>query len=378
MIEIRVFGLRRSGNHAILNWIAGLFEGPAWFLNNCEPSVDPLLQRKETSGLPCQASKPSLSGENPEVVIHSYEEQKLEEIRSQQRQSERWNNCDRFDVIILRDPFNTLASRIEAVRHQGWPGPLETGVEFNLLWRQYAHEFAGHTSYFPNCLPISFNRWLSDREYRRGVAAIFNRPLNDDTMGHVSEYGKGSSFDGLSLQGPQLKVLDRWRKYYDDAVFRQALEDKELLTLAHELFPSVTDKVLRSIASIRSEKAIESCKEDILDHAREPYHHGRCSSPTHVGRFVNPSCGDFSQIELRVDVNDKIEAAWFQSQGCMINRAGGSILTEYLEGKSIDEAKQLTEQDVLTLLESPLTPRRQVCILMTYFALRDALGISTN
>ncbi len=378
MIEIRASGLQRSGNHAILNWIAGLFDGPVWFLNNCDPNSDPLIQRTETSGLPCLPSKQPISGENPQVLIHSYEEKKLEEIRSQPRRSDRWGNDERFEVIILRDPFNTLASRIEAVRQQRWYGPLETGVEFNLLWRQYAHEFSGHTKYFSKCLPISFNRWLADREYRRSIAAVFNRPLNDQTLSHVSDYGKGSSFDGLSLLGPQMKVLDRWRKFYDDPGFRRALEDKELLTVAKELFPSVTDKVLRALASIRSEKAIETCKEDILDHAREPYHLGTCSSPTHVGRFVNPACGDFSQIEFRLDVNDRIEAAWFQSHGCMINRAGGSILTEHLEGMSLDEANRLSDQDVLNLLESQLTPRRRVCFLMTYYAFRDALSNSAS
>jgi nitrogen fixation NifU-like protein len=106
-------------------------------------------------------------------------------------------------------------------------------------------------------------------------------------------------------------------------------------------------------------------REALLDHARSPYHHGSCHRATHRGSFANPSCGDFAQVELGVDSTGRIVEAWFESEGCMITRAGGSILMEWLEGKSIEEAKQLRELDILNLLESPMTPRRQACLLMT-------------
>jgi nitrogen fixation NifU-like protein len=117
-------------------------------------------------------------------------------------------------------------------------------------------------------------------------------------------------------------------------------------------------------------------RETLLDHARSPVHHRPCIGATHSGCFENPSCGDSSRIELRVDRFDRILEASFQSQGCVINRAGGSMLMELLQGKSLQEAFALKQSDVLELLDSPLTPRRQICFLITYFALRRALGCS--
>ncbi|MDZ4847678.1 MAG: iron-sulfur cluster assembly scaffold protein [Pirellulaceae bacterium] len=118
----------------------------------------------------------------------------------------------------------------------------------------------------------------------------------------------------------------------------------------------------------------ELVKETLLDHARSPYHHGSSRLATHTGRFENPACGDSSQIELTIGDEDRIEEAWFQSEGCMVTRAGGSILTQFLEGKTTKEARQLSEIDVLSLLDSPITPHRQICFLLTYFALQDAIG----
>jgi nitrogen fixation NifU-like protein len=119
-------------------------------------------------------------------------------------------------------------------------------------------------------------------------------------------------------------------------------------------------------------------RDTILDHARDPFHHGPCPRTTHFGQFSNPSCGDTSRVELRLNEANRIEEVWFQSQGCMINLAGGSMLVEFLQGKLLDDAMRLTKEDVLALLDSPLTPRRQLCFLISYFALRSALDSSPS
>ncbi len=119
----------------------------------------------------------------------------------------------------------------------------------------------------------------------------------------------------------------------------------------------------------------EIVKETLLDHAGSPFHHGECSGATHAGRCENPSCGDSSQIEIRVDEACRIKEAWFQTQGCMITRAGGSMLVELLQGMALQDASRLTQTEILALLDSPLTPHRQMCFLLTFFAFRRALDI---
>jgi hypothetical protein len=177
MIEIRVIGLRRSGNHAIMNWIAGLFDGVIWYFNDCVPTSDPFTNRELTHHLPCLKKRLPITGDNPDVVMHSYEDRQLTVIRDQPRISKRWNAEERFDVLILRDPFNTLASLLEISKRRPRPWAPITGMKFNAIWKQYARVFSGTDNLFPNLLPISFNRWFTDIEYRRLLADTFHRPL---------------------------------------------------------------------------------------------------------------------------------------------------------------------------------------------------------
>ncbi|MEM9589375.1 MAG: iron-sulfur cluster assembly scaffold protein, partial [Planctomycetota bacterium] len=88
----------------------------------------------------------------------------------------------------------------------------------------------------------------------------------------------------------------------------------------------------------------EDFADHVLDHYRDPYHWGRCESPTHVGEGRLPLCGAMIQITLRVE-NEIIEEAWFdQRGGCVVSQAAASALVERIEGVSIKEARSLTPQ----------------------------------
>jgi len=55
----------------------------------------------------------------------------------------------------------------------------------------------------------------------------------------------------------------------------------------------------------------------------------------------NPGCGDLITMYLRIGDDDRVEEVSFEGEGCTISQAGGSIITELVEGLSLDEVKAL-------------------------------------
>ena len=82
-------------------------------------------------------------------------------------------------------------------------------------------------------------------------------------------------------------------------------------------------------------------KEIILDHYRNPYGRVPVESVDYKAEGMNPLCGDEIHLCLQIKEN-KIEKVNLESHGCSISVASGSMLAQILEGKTIDEAKILS------------------------------------
>ncbi len=104
-------------------------------------------------------------------------------------------------------------------------------------------------------------------------------------------------------------------------------------------------------------------QEKILDHYHNPRHRGRLNRATHRAEGLNTSCGDKIRFELLVKDDLIVEIA-FDGEGCAISQAAGSILSEYLLNKDIETLKKMTKNDMLKLLEIPLSPARLKCALL--------------
>lgn len=114
-------------------------------------------------------------------------------------------------------------------------------------------------------------------------------------------------------------------------------------------------------------------QEHVLDHFEQPYHRGSCPAATHRAEDDNPLCGDQIAVELELGPDGKVRQAWFQGEGCCISQAAASMLVESIEGKSRDEAKSLTAEEMLRLFGPKLTPNRQKCCLLCWRVLQAAL-----
>ena len=88
----------------------------------------------------------------------------------------------------------------------------------------------------------------------------------------------------------------------------------------------------------------------VMDHFKKPRNVGVIEDADGVGEVGNPLCGDMMTIYLKVK-DDHIDDIKFQTFGCGAAIAVSSMLTQLAEGKSIEEAKAITNKDVAEALE---------------------------
>lgn len=114
-------------------------------------------------------------------------------------------------------------------------------------------------------------------------------------------------------------------------------------------------------------------EEHVLDHYEDPYHRGPLENATHLHEGKNPLCGDVIQVSIRLSPDGLIEEAWFEGDGCVISQASASMLTEKIEGMTVEQLKEFTANEMLDLFGPQLTPNRQKCCLLSWRVLQTAI-----
>ena len=114
-------------------------------------------------------------------------------------------------------------------------------------------------------------------------------------------------------------------------------------------------------------------RENILDHYRNPRNKGHLDNPTHTHEEHNPLCGDVIRMDLHVNGDNVIDQVRFEGRGCAISQASASMLTEMLQGKTLEEAKQLSKDDILEVLGIDIGPVRLKCALLSLKTLKAGI-----
>lgn len=114
-------------------------------------------------------------------------------------------------------------------------------------------------------------------------------------------------------------------------------------------------------------------KEHILDHYKNPRNHGSIENWDAQYTDCNPLCGDEITIQVKTG-NGKIQDIKFNGEGCCISQAATSMLTELVIGKTVEEAKQMQDKEILKELGVELAPSRMKCALLGMKALKKAIG----
>lgn len=85
---------------------------------------------------------------------------------------------------------------------------------------------------------------------------------------------------------------------------------------------------------------------EVLSHFEHPRNAGEVAEPDGAVQVENPACGDVLKLSLKI-AGDRIEEMRFLAKGCVCSMACGSVLTELVAGKTLEQARELTRDELL-------------------------------
>ena len=135
--------------------------------------------------------------------------------------------------------------------------------------------------------------------------------------------------------------------------------------------------MLRSIILNRSKlvRINRNYNTNVIDHYENPRNIGsldRKNINVGSGLVGAPSCGDVMKLDILVDEGGIIEDVKFKTFGCGSAIASSSLASEWIKGKHIDEAKQITNKQIASYLKLP--PVKLHCSMLAEDAIKSAIN----
>jgi nitrogen fixation NifU-like protein len=115
--------------------------------------------------------------------------------------------------------------------------------------------------------------------------------------------------------------------------------------------------------------------DKVIDHYTNPRNVGTLDKASHqvgTGLVGAPECGDVMRLQIQVDNNNVITDAKFKTFGCGSAIASSSLATEWLKGKSIDDAMKIDNMDIVEELALP--PVKIHCSVLAEDAIKAAIN----
>lgn len=239
MQNIAAFGMQRSGNHAIVRWLARNFGGQSVLIvnNNAvgkpyETTVSVELDGRRITRKTESAELDELQGQLPDFdrLILSYENPALEKIANGHPIAvSKVDQAREFTgVLIQRDFCNWLSSSLKLVKLKSRSGEVSSEEAMTKLvdmwWSNIRNGETLCDSDEVRFIKIRYDRWFADTEYRLELLDELDVQLEhqNNDLPDVAAYGGGSSFDHLRKANvPEtMDVLNRWRLQADDPLYR--------------------------------------------------------------------------------------------------------------------------------------------------------------
>ena len=114
--------------------------------------------------------------------------------------------------------------------------------------------------------------------------------------------------------------------------------------------------------------------KEVIDHYENPRNVGSMDKGdpnVGTGLVGAPACGDVMKLQLKIDDEGVIEDAKFKTFGCGSAIASSSLLTEWVKGKTLDEASQIKNTEIVDELELP--PVKIHCSVLAEDAIKAAI-----
>ena len=240
-LEIAVFATRRNGHHAFMNWACAQVEGTYCHLNDTRINSNPFRTTRGAVRFSTNIKgfAPSLEAlgllRHKQLLMYNFEDFPFDvPVR---RMSGVGSSRRYLRVLVLRDPFNQFASRLQGLRHL--PRSLRLTPVVVEIWKAHAREFLGETNHLGEKLCVAYNRWHADRSYRQEIAEKIGLRFTDKGRSYVSPAGSGSSFDGARLQnrGEQMQVGKRYEAFLEDSQYLEVFRrNPDLFELSRAVF----------------------------------------------------------------------------------------------------------------------------------------------
>ena len=112
--------------------------------------------------------------------------------------------------------------------------------------------------------------------------------------------------------------------------------------------------------------------DKVMDHFTNPRNSGEIENASGEGTVGNPTCGDLMTIYIDVDDDEVIQDIKFKTFGCGAAIATSSMITEIAKGMTVDEALEITRNDVADALDG-LPPIKMHCSNLAADALTEAI-----
>ncbi len=112
--------------------------------------------------------------------------------------------------------------------------------------------------------------------------------------------------------------------------------------------------------------------DKVMDHFQNPRNMGKIEDADLVGEVGNPTCGDIMKIYIDIDENEEIKDIKFNTFGCGAAVATSSMVTELVKGKTLDEAMDITNEEIAEALDG-LPPAKMHCSNLAADAVKDAI-----
>lgn len=202
-----IFSMKRSGQHAIINWMMAQSKGSRHF-NNCKIKNKVIVTKR---------GKRVKGGDY--LTICNFEDRPIVMPFKYVKY-----------IVILRDPFNLVASRLRSTHPK-------MGTKLRVPWKQHVKKALMNK----RIIDINYNEWFKDVDYRHQLADRLGLSFTDAGLNKVPKIG-GSSFDRHKYDGKaqQMDVLNRWKIYANDDNFWKQI-DGEMINLSRQYFNFVVD-----------------------------------------------------------------------------------------------------------------------------------------
>lgn len=115
-------------------------------------------------------------------------------------------------------------------------------------------------------------------------------------------------------------------------------------------------------------------RDIVIDHYKNPRNVGEIHDATIHGHEDNMVCGDTIDLFIKFNNKNTVEQITWKGNGCALSQASASLLSEQLKGKTRAEVEEFSDDDILQIVGTSLSPSRKKCATLSVASLRQGFA----